>query len=1574
MNNLINTNKINFILKSSNGDSLDQEIRQAYTPSLWGDRLVPRSSFEGRIIEFIRWSPSFDNSKKCWKHIFREVFSKLKSEEISKFSTKEQIKLLSLKYTYFKKNKSPPHSPPQSSCQSSSQSPTSSFSSTNFHLESTSPVHWTKNPEQLKQFSLLRSWTITQNSTIDTQILDALFGFNNQNIFNNSDFFNKFSLHIFQMLGNINFTDKPENQDKNNLIINSIKSLIKQANLTEAKLNAIIEQGHTSSFLEGTAQLRNLSQETSDKLNQLRPGEKSFVFGGILAGLPKLSIPTSSDNEILTAIDKFLNPESGQALIKKLLSDICLSIDQTGFNPQLPEEFVKKAKQLLKEGFISFAFPQIKKSLITPDQSFAKKALLTIPDLLRTGAEKALSFAEKKILEDTADSFSSIGSKDYCLGLLNTALDTNLKDCIKEKLQLHFESHLNKLKHSLLSNFSALAGNLPPICVELISALGHGDLGHPESPLWLEFERQNDKNFSMVIYAAGNDGVFQGVVPLKYENLTLDQLNDDFFLRLFSYRAWPQWNSEVQFNLTDLHKGLLGSLKSEPLAPKEPLLSLSNDLQNTPGAWGLFKALISTQYQFTSKKEQDLFFYNWKKKVLFDLWILHQSDKTFHINRDSIQKAAETLSEDALKLFEGETIDLKELKSVYATTWEILEAFKDKNSKAKVQHTKTSIVPPEMVQQFRALFNKISGNSSDSFLIKKLLVDILGKQIEPSLDSILKDLHPSQLPTDQIPTIPKSSPISTESNYSRVIRVGRKFTNIFLDITIGFNVQDMTKPTFFSYVKIAYNVSRIAYSILFSQVNLAFKLSWAITYVAGLALTELAEVYLPKQVRQLRRQVEKWKNYLEEWRIRIIAYATARLILTEENKKIFSKLIMEWQPYLNNDGKLSFDLPEVFPPTQETFSLRKIVPKSAISHNDLIAITFQRIKANPVITPENCLTFISDSIAIAKEMLPNVEALEKKYAIVLNVGKKNPDYMYYREVLAKIEDAKQLEKQPDLNNAKVALYTNEQIKALPVPLSGNQTDCWSLIDDPQIHLEKLMNLTLMLYTSSNSSICSELKNQIVFSLYKAYAIIDKLARRCPEAELDGLKVNPWGVVLLKKNFYFNIIDTRVLKQMEQVFTYFGIDYHKKYDDNEIFYQGKESLFYGNNSNSLNISNDPIMTVASYIDRQFGCKPKFKDSITPLEKNYYKNLLNKPETQQKLEHFGVPQNAVFSEKFGMLYTDGKRSYCSSKNIEKSSAQKLLPRPFYLLRLANFLANDYTHTIFGGNDLTPIEINDYPASYVDEDNSTRKFLNSLTIGTLFNKENTWIPFNFLPGSGKHAVVELAGTSNAAYYYEDLVPQNVTRHIVSKYQARKIFAIHWTSHKNMMTGVDNSTFLSIITDFLHSNNRTQNEIVNDTSKFNSLRSNQGFISSFFGASKEEGGNIFEKLPKNERAALELIWADEKDQAIRTIAYFNQRLEHLDKIEFFFLFELLILRNDALEQQLKNTPSFASTLGEFFKVAITYYANKKEVKTQLDLIEIGIYTLTKSLNFNSSAASYFPDFSKILIAFDLPENLTQL
>lgn len=160
------------------------------------------------------------------------------------------------------------------------------------------------------------------------------------------------------------------------------------------------------------------------------------------------------------------------------------------------------------------------------------------------------------------------------------------------------------------------------------------------------------------------------------------------------------------------------------------------------------------------------------------------------------------------------------------------------------------------------------------------------------------------------------------------------------------------------------------------------------------------------------------------------------------------------------------------------------------------------------------------------------------------------------------------------------------------------------------------------------------------SIMKGFTILDKLARRCPEAHLSSHKNTGSSLAALINNPYLTFTDRQYAEDLAAMGDYFGLDTDKIYTNKELGALRKNCLF------------DP-WPPGSCCDYGY-------DSLNNGLKNYFDDLLeyDKTERLKDLKHISRDEahDALFCDEAGT---------CEGENNPRNS---YLPRAFYLLRLA------------------------------------------------------------------------------------------------------------------------------------------------------------------------------------------------------------------------------------------------------------------------------------------------------------------
>lgn len=1449
---LKNYNSYNFLK-----ETLEDQIKKSYTLNPWRNTLVERSSLSGKTLEFIRkWSPFqlSGNENKRWKQLFREAFHN-QEESIKRMPVLQQSVLYELQYKYAQKSKE------QLFQKTESKSP-----------KAPAPLHWTQDPAILKQLSLLNFKTET-DETLDLQILETLFG-QNKNLYQNHELIEKLNLHIDKKLNKDKFDNAP-----------CLSTLLKNASHVEANLQTIIKESRTIDFKAGTEKLKTLSESTVQSLGDLKPGEKWLVFGGTPAVAPVIKENSGEFLQNFNNIDGKLD---------KLLDDLCGKLDIPDGNNLLPHELQEKIGQLLNEGIAAAFFPQIKNPLVSEDQNIFKKMLLALPELVRRGIKLSLENTEKQIYEEISKNLSGKSPQEVYQEIQKMFSDGPLKDKIKEKIKGPIQECAQQIQHKLFDGFRNLSSELPPLAKEMLASFNLIDFGSHETPIWFEIAQRENGFFDLKVFATGAATMQLQVVPLEYKNLTKEQLNSDFFLRLYSYRAWPVWDSSYNYNVNDIHHGLLASLKTDPTLPEQPQDNLAADLNHIQAPWGLFKGLLSANLRFETAEKRELYYFQWKKESLINLW--QQLDSKSVHERTAVGNLANDLLMEGAKFFEAGLIPFEDLKQLYATVWDIQEIVKTSSDQTKspalFPSTKPYMAPRQLVEELKILFGSINKNSIQ--LIKRCLIDVLGSEFGTFLDEVLKEFSIGSDHTPLPPIAPAHTPLSLRV---QVLNFTHRAFYQICDFTLGVNPDDFITPNIISCFKIAILVGRVGLLILFPSFSITINFYWIATFIATSAIKETVCTLFPLQIQKLmewEEQVLGFNRRLQEWQTHLFVNGLCKLLLKENELVAFNAIIAGWQAKLTHGGKLSFELKTAAKETKKPLQFQKKV------------MVFSTKKSAPEIVqapPPSFLPPLPDFTA--DNCLQNLEACLKE------IQELNASESKTKEVI--------------IGSRLLALF-----KALPMPLPGDQKDVWSELKDYDSALELVSQLTLEFYKVKFLSI--EEENQAFILLYKSYAIIDKLARRSPEANLKEYSPNPSGLAILKQNAFFKIFDPYVQEQFTQICTYFGIERNKVYSESDIRKYASTALFFKGDYNSVEVNSGLSWTFGKINDalgKITGADPWMY--ISPAEEKYFGNLLKKPEVQQKLEECGISKSTSDLEKFAALFTS-------------PSSQNLIPRAFHLLRFANLMANT---NLSSSQKLEISNLDKFPITFETKYNSLHKFLTDIPqVGHFFKKENLNDKVNqfFAPNT---FTFRSKGRENAAF-----VQQQLLNNYDDTFSGRYFGAGGTNDNQVRRTK-------KILINYLHSTTHTQNDILNNVPCFKKPR--EVSVAKAVGINDPTLETLLSTLSPRDRAAIEMIWADEEDQAVRALSYFKQQKHHFDDEAFLFLLLTVLLRADVLEKQLKSDPHFIETLGSFFKEVLNS-VGFKDPSNRIEFVNIGIVALSKARFFDANAHKFFPDFSEIL------------
>lgn len=172
--------------------------------------------------------------------------------------------------------------------------------------------------------------------------------------------------------------------------------------------------------------------------------------------------------------------------------------------------------------------------------------------------------------------------------------------------------------------------------------------------------------------------------------------------------------------------------------------------------------------------------------------------------------------------------------------------------------------------------------------------------------------------------------------------------------------------------------------------------------------------------------------------------------------------------------------------------------------------------------------------------------------------------------------------------------------------------------------------------------------------YHAYAIIDHLARRCPETGLTDFRIFSGKLIHTLFNSLFPIDNPTDSEQFYNLCHYFGVDPSKRYQFDDIKHFEEQSLF-GNSC--YEISRDNLQKTIEMDEKKFLASP---------EGQYYIRLLENPEILRKVAAHGLGDKDKLSEKAILLFCNPLEAEC----IDEESYTGILPYATHMLRMATY----------------------------------------------------------------------------------------------------------------------------------------------------------------------------------------------------------------------------------------------------------------------------------------------------------------
>lgn len=836
--------------------SFEDLVKKRFTVRLFSETLVDNSSFEAAFSSTMRSWLKIDNLEARWPKLFQKSLKEIKEEDFEAtgiHSPPLKAEILRLKYSNLEE--------------------TEYYTGIKFFRKSLMEkeglrdqekgVHWTQDKSALKKLSLLNQNSSSPPvSEINEELLNIISSDGKSDV-PISDLFVYLERYL-KKLGPMPGTTQQ-------LLVSCQRGVS-----IESRLKAITEQGKSrdkSKFEKACIDLKELAKDTSAKISSMECGDRTVVFGGCLPKKAKINF-----DKLPMGLFSFLDFSTSWD-IRNYLSDkqhaflIAHKIVRSFKSLAKENDFQVDTKWILKlihDGLIDSISPKIRQSYWKKEQTLWQKFKTAPQEMGRRGLHYLLESYNKKIVDLIIENLPSKLVEDLS-HILKTENADNLEAKICEKINSYLLDFLESSHDFIVGQIGQIISGLPSNIKLLIRMTGFGDPGESEgAKVWFEIRKDTTQKFSLAVFTTGealnyhpsidtpNGKKFQ--IPFVFKDITKAQLDTEFFFRFLSYSPFSEWGKESH-TVKDIYEGLLHSFTPSEGPPQEKECFSKEKVSG--GTWGLFKNLLRVRLSLDAKKEE-AFYFNLQKQAFLDLWshvgenleVLEEKTSL----RSAIRSSAESLMQKALKMHEQNNLSQEELKIIFATTWEALEATNENETVLKQTPT-SQIIPHEIKVKLHSLL----ASYKDSFYIeifKNICVAVLGEQVSAVFDEIEKELAVSVL--EKV-----ASPSTLKQRIWKVIK--------------------MDGSTLASR---AYRIGYIAFGILSAKSSTNALIFFVAQHI-------FRHYVAPNSVKSFIRFTHKY-----------VAQAIAQLFLSQDIVRELNYLIQEWQAYLFHAGKIDYLLPE----------------------------------------------------------------------------------------------------------------------------------------------------------------------------------------------------------------------------------------------------------------------------------------------------------------------------------------------------------------------------------------------------------------------------------------------------------------------------------------------------------------------------------------------------------------------------------------------------------------------------------------------------------------------------------------
>jgi len=1175
---------------------------------------------------------------------------------------------------------------------------------------------------------------------------------------------------------------------------------------------------------------------------------------------------------------------------------------------------------------------------------------------------------EKSLVEDAHELFAECsGSEELAERYWKRLEESGIEAMIEKAAEEAVEKGVELSEKGVATIAERLTDQLPPLGRQLLSdsALGIG-----EQWAFVEIEKSGEKCCRLRFYANSSDMNLPAAPPFIYEGIDEERLSEDFFYRILSYRAWPQWGRAEGYSLRDFSEGLLASLEA---AAKSVSLSDEGErlLVDASGPCALFRAYAS-RHSGRDRFEE-------LKGALLQLWCGVDGDlKAVYSERVRLQAAASALlAEGRLRYREGS----EQLKRAAATVWEVREKLLEAEKfcapqVSQVTNAPATLLPEPVREQLLKSADLLGLNGEHVEIFKEALVGILGEEFRKMADNLLSELLPlrqsgeggglkikaarsgaSRLGMEELQAL-GGELRAFRPSLLHIYRLASKGAATALHPVVGTLLGSALHGILLAAVP-GYQLFNPLGKVLLSRIAL---------YYGADVLEKLFPPWMSRQLYAAYSLYYEVKRYILNRIFLMLLQKTLRAALSEKGVEQLRRRMERMQQQITRDGELSFALPgnRIEPerlhiaapsasmrkreglyvkcPSEEPLpfpDFEKVSPETFcrdlerwIGEAERFFVTERQHQQQYETESRRPQRFIDklqqvrDYDGYARDMIRKWEAQGKEpdfrrlYQIYC-AKNSLPEERGFEKWLASCgleREPKVRQKQQFVSSNKSHLffgshYLNSQVRKLPPP----NDRFWDRIDDPLTALERLSRLLQLLACCEAESYLQ--RSEIVASLYALYALIDRLARRCPESYLsEEFRPNGAHLMFWAGSSAAKSCSRKTYRQLEATADYFGIDIKRGYSFKEIAKASENCLFHDMKSWFLQ---------DSHISRNGRGHTLHGDFFFySWEASYLKKLLQDEEVQKKLSERGVDEKASLRQKQAALYMDNPRG--------------LLPAPFYHLRMAHTLAAN--------------RMEDYCVPTLATVERGLFFKEEKNLRDLYNWRSRY-PRLWKMDKQVAYYADAATFSrfslwrfHSSFKYSGREPREVT-------ESRLRYEREWCMVRRVKAfiGKEARDEYNLGLKFLNGEKKDPAEVM------------------LSDGNRDELG-IFSTA--QERKKIRMLLSDRGDHLMRAVSFFTSSLSALSHDENRFLLELFLHRLGAFPMQLEESREAAEAVGRFFKKALKHFDAKRNYEAVADLCVTGL----SLKEYAGAAAKSFPDFRRYIRSLldgkgrELPRELQQL